>query len=89
MDAIVETKYIGSDPDILGGTPCIRGTRLNVYAMRDRLRGDETPESIAAEYPGITAEMVRAAAEYADRYPLVVHPEGKPWKTASKRRDVA
>jgi uncharacterized protein (DUF433 family) len=33
---------IVSDPEIMGGTPCIEGTRLTVYAVAARIRGGET-----------------------------------------------
>ena len=76
---------IVSNPGILGGTPCIRGTRLSVYAIAARLGGDEeTAEDIVRENPWVTAEMVQAAVEYAGRVPLVEHPDARPWRKKAK-----
>lgn len=72
--------YVVSNPEILGGTACIRGTRLNVYAIAARLTGEETAEDIVAENPWVTVDMVKAAVEYARKNPQVEHPDGKPWR---------
>ena len=85
ISAMNEPDIIVRNPEILGGTPCIRGTRLNVYAIAARVHGGETPEEIAAENPGVTPEMIMTATEYAGNHPQVEHPEGRPWrKKASK-----
>lgn len=76
--------FIESDPEILGGTPCIRGTRLNFYAIVARLEGQETAEDIVAENPWVTVEMVHAAVAYAAAHPQVEHPDGKPWLKRAK-----
>lgn len=73
--------FIVRNPAILGGTPCIRGTRLNIYAIAARLEGDEeTPEDIVRENPWVTVEMVLAAVAYAKTVPQVEHTDGKPWR---------
>jgi uncharacterized protein (DUF433 family) len=71
------------NPAILGGTPCIKGTRLNVYAIAARVLGGETAEDIVAENPHVTVDMVRAAVAYAQEHPQVEHPDGRPWRKAS------
>ena len=76
---------ITRDPEILGGTPCIRGTRLNVYAIAARLTGKETAEDIVAENPWVTVEMVHAAVAYAKAHPQVEHPDGKPWRNRASK----
>ena len=75
---------ITRDPEILGGTPCIRGTRLNIYAIAARLAGTETAEDIVTENPWITVEMVHAAVAYAAAHPLVEHPDARPWRKYAK-----
>ena len=72
------------NPEILGGTPCIRGTRLNIYAIAARVLGGETPEEIVAENPHVTTEMVVIAVEYAQKHPLVEHPDARPWRKQTK-----
>ncbi len=78
---LTEDGFIVSNPAILGGTPCIQGTRLNIYAIAARLDGDEeTPDDIVRENPWVTVEMVLAAVAYAKQVPQVEHPDGKPWR---------
>jgi len=74
------SKYLVSDPDILGGTPVISGTRITVYAVLARLAAGETVEDLAEDYPGVSREAFRAAALYAKTHPLRGRPSGKPWR---------
>ncbi len=58
-------ERIGVDPAICHGKPCIRGTRIMVSVVLDNLAEGLTPEEIAAEYPPLAVEDVRAAIAYA------------------------
>lgn len=78
-------RSIVSDPDILGGTPVVVGTRVSVYAIRGRLVGGDRLEELQEDYPYIDPEGLLAASMYAKAHPLETHPSGKPWKTAAKR----
>lgn len=79
-------QLILSDPEIMGGTPCIRGTRLTVYAVAARIRGGESVAELLDGYPPeFTEAHVRAAIEYADRVPFVEHPDGRPWRKTHKQ----
>ena len=83
---IMNTELIVSDPEIMGGTPCIKGTRLTVYAVAARIRGGETVEELLEGYPPeYTAEHVKAAIEFADRIPFVEDPDGRPWRKTRKQ----
>lgn len=73
-------RWILSDPEILGGTPVVAGTRLSVYAIRGRLTGGETADDLAQDYPGIDCGAFRAASIFAKTHPLETHPSGKPWE---------
>lgn len=76
-----QERWITSDPEILGGTPVVVGTRVSVYAIRGRLTGGETAEDLAQDYPGIDCGAFRAASIFAKTHPLETHPSGKPWET--------
>ena len=78
-----QERWITSDPEILGGTPVVVGTRISVYAIRGRLMGGETPEDLAEDYPGVDCGAFRAASMFAKAHPLETHPSGKPWATAA------
>ena len=55
------------DPDILGGTPVFRGTRVPLEALFDSLEGGETLEEFLEGFPGVTREMAIAALEEAQQ----------------------
>ena len=59
------TERITADPKICHGKPCIKGTRIMVAVVLDNLAEGLSPEAIAAEYPPLTVEDVRAAIGYA------------------------
>ncbi len=61
--------HIVSDPDILGGLPVIRGTRLSVYAIAGRLSHGETLDELMADYPDIPREAFEAADMFARTHP--------------------
>jgi uncharacterized protein (DUF433 family) len=74
-----DTNHILSDPAIMGGTPCIRGTRLTVYAVAARLRV-ETAADLIDEYPHLTIEQIEAAAAFAAAHPFSEDPSSRPWQ---------
>jgi uncharacterized protein (DUF433 family) len=55
--------WIVSRPDLLGGKPCIRGTRISVDFLLELLRGGASRQQILAEFPQITEEALVAALE--------------------------
>ena len=52
------------DPSILVGKPIIRGTRISVELIMDRLADGWTTEQIVESYPRITREDVLAAISF-------------------------
>ncbi len=57
-------ERISIDPNICFGKPCIRGTRIWVSLILDNLAAGGTEAEILSEYPGLTAEDIRAAIAY-------------------------
>lgn len=55
------------NPKVMVGKPVIRGTRLTVELILDRLAHGSTTEEIVEEYQGITAEDVRACLLFAGK----------------------
>lgn len=53
------------DPDILVGKPTIKGTRISVELILDRLSDGWTMEDILASYPNLTREDVLSALSFA------------------------
>jgi uncharacterized protein (DUF433 family) len=60
--------HIVSDPEILGGKPCIAGTRISVELIMEWLGTGGTVESIAAKHPLLTPDLVMEAIRYAARF---------------------
>jgi len=57
--------YITSDPEIMHGSVCFRGTRIPVSVVLDNLAAGETAERILHQYPALKAEHIPAALGYA------------------------
>ena len=58
-------EAIVKDPDILGGTPVFRGTRVPFQALLDYLEGGETLDEFLDDFPTVTREAAVAALELA------------------------
>lgn len=58
-------NVIVKDPDILGGTPVFRGTRVPIQSLFDYLEGGETLEDFLQGFPTVTRESAVAALEEA------------------------
>ncbi|MCX5885134.1 MAG: DUF433 domain-containing protein [Proteobacteria bacterium] len=58
-------KRISSDPEILHGKPCIKGTRIPVYLIVSLVAEGETVENIIKDYHSLTSEDIKAAIHYA------------------------
>ncbi len=67
---------IHSDPNVLGGKPYIRGTRIPIYTILEHLADGYTVKRVLNEFPDLTAEDVYAALLFAS----IVCAE--PWKKA-------
>ena len=59
-----ELNSIVSTPEVLGGQPCIRGTRIPVAVVIDSLAEGLTPAQIIDHFPPLTENDVRAAVAY-------------------------
>lgn len=53
------------DHEIMGGVPCIRGTRMPVTRLLKMVAAGMTVEEIRADFPQVTAEDVHEALLYA------------------------
>jgi uncharacterized protein (DUF433 family) len=56
---------VAVDPNVCGGKPCIRGTRIYVEIILDALAEGLSPEEILDHYPSLRMEDIRAAVAYA------------------------
>jgi uncharacterized protein (DUF433 family) len=59
------TPVIVRDPDILGGIPCFRGTRVPFQNLLDHLEAGNTLDEFLEQFPTVTREMAIEALENA------------------------
>jgi uncharacterized protein (DUF433 family) len=58
-------ERIEISPEIMGGKPVIRGTRIPVELISRKLGAGMTIEAILADHPRLTADDIRAAQAFA------------------------
>jgi uncharacterized protein (DUF433 family) len=63
--ATVSENVIIKDPNILGGEPVFRGTRVPFKVLTDYLEGGDTLDQFLEEYPSVSRELAIAAIEEA------------------------
>jgi uncharacterized protein (DUF433 family) len=59
------SDVIVRDPEILGGVPVFRGTRVPFKNLLDYLEGGHTLGEFLEEFPSVTREAAIAALEHA------------------------
>jgi len=58
-------ERIELNPEILVGKPVVKGTRLAVEFVVDLLAQGWTEDTVIKNYPGLTADDIRACLHYA------------------------
>ena len=58
-------KYIISNPGIMMGKPVIKGTRITVELILEKLSSGETINQILEAHPRLTKEAIYAALAFA------------------------
>jgi uncharacterized protein (DUF433 family) len=53
------------DPEVLGGTPVFKGTRVPLQALLDYLEGGQTLDEFLDDFPTVTREAAVHALEHA------------------------
>lgn len=77
---------VATDPKVMGGAPCIRGTRVPVHDIAEMLANGDTPEKVLAAYPRLKSDQLALARIYAEAYPRRGRPPGKaPWRGAEPK----
>jgi len=56
------------NPEVMGGKPVIRGTRVPVEIVLRKLGAGMTPEEIIHDHPRLTVDDIRAAQAFAADY---------------------
>lgn len=58
-------EYIIVNPEILGGRPVIKGTRIPVEVVLERLAHDLDTKTLFEDYPRLTEDDIKACLSYA------------------------
>jgi uncharacterized protein (DUF433 family) len=53
------------EPGMRGGKPCVRGLRITVYEVLERLASGMTHEEILQAFPYMTEQDIRACLAFA------------------------
>jgi len=61
-------EYIEQRPDVMLGKPVIKGTRLTVEIVLEKLGGGVPDEDLLASYPFLRLEHIRAAQAFAAEF---------------------
>jgi uncharacterized protein (DUF433 family) len=73
-------QWIEHNPQVMGGTAVIRGTRMTVYSVAGRVAHGDSIDSILEDNPDLCRDAVEAALAFARANPLVGRPGGRPWQ---------
>lgn len=76
IDALVH-----ADPEIRGGEPVFRGTRIPVHMIAEFLQRGVPRAEILEDYPSLDEESLEAAVRYAELYPRRGRPKEAPWRS--------
>ncbi len=69
-----DSERIVCDPDVLGGKPTVRGTRVAVEHVLGMIAEGIGEDAICKSYPRLSREDVRACVSYAMAVVQQAHP---------------
>lgn len=76
-------ESVVADPEIMGGEPCMKGTRLPVHMVAAMEKAGTSVEDMIQNYPSLTPELIKNARVFADAYPKRGRPMEPTWRKAS------
>jgi uncharacterized protein (DUF433 family) len=56
---------IEAKSDVMMGKPCVKGTRIPVYLLLQKMGAGETSEQLLSAYPQLKADDLNACIQYA------------------------
>ena len=81
LERVEQTRsFVSADPQVRGGEPVVRGTRIPVSVLADLERQGATREELLEDYPALSVESLEAALFYAQLYPRRGRPRRAPWR---------
>lgn len=62
---ITKSNVICSDPELMGGTPVFRGTRVPIKNLIDYLEAGDSLDTFLADFPSVTKQNAICVLELA------------------------
>jgi uncharacterized protein (DUF433 family) len=56
---------VEAKPEVMMGKPCVKGTRIPVYLLLEKMAAGESFEQLLGAYPQLTIEDLRDCLQYA------------------------
>ncbi len=79
-------KMVRADKEVLGGVPCLKGTRISVHDIAEMLANGNGVSAILAAYPALNERQVAASAIFAKAYPRRGRPRrDQAWRKTEPR----
>ncbi len=60
---MLDKKIIDSDPEVLGGTPVFRGTRVPIKSLFDHLEAGDSIDDFLEGFPSVRRDQVISLLE--------------------------
>jgi len=64
-DHVQQFSRISTNPEVMGGKPCIRGMRVTVGMIVEALAAGRTIENLLSDFPYLEDQDIREALAYA------------------------
>lgn len=72
-------RWIEISSEVKGGEPVLRGTRITVHGVAQRIKDGDSVETLLEDYPDLPAEAFETARVYARAHPRRGRPTA-PWR---------
>lgn len=74
----MKSSIVSVDPEIMGGTPVFRGTRVPIQTLLGYVEGGETIDEFLKDFPIVSRDMVITYLENSKKLMLVALPSLHP-----------
>ena len=61
----MQTGLITSDPNVMMGKPVVKGTRITVELILEKMSAGESVEELLSAHPRLSEDAIRAAVAFA------------------------
>jgi uncharacterized protein (DUF433 family) len=70
---LIHEGHITRNKDVMMGKPCIKGTRITVELILEKMSEGASVELLMEDYPGLSKESILACFDYAKA--IMLHEE--------------